>query len=62
MGVVQFHQLLRGARLVISECLNDDNPTLLEALRCGTPVLVHAGRHQFLDRYGERPHVVTWDN
>jgi len=62
MGVVQFHQLLRGARLVISECLNDDNPTLLETLRCGTPVLVHAGRHQFLDRYGERPHVVTWDN
>jgi hypothetical protein len=62
MDVAQFHQILRGARIVISESLNKDNPTLLEAPRCGTPVLVHTERHTFLDRQGEKPHVLTWRN
>lgn len=60
--VAQFHKILRGARILISECVNDDNPTMLEAVGCGTPVITQAGRHKMLDAYGERPHVFTWQN
>jgi len=59
---VKFHTILKGARLVIYEGVNEDAPSMIEATQCGTPVLIQHNSHEFLENEGEQPHVWIWGN
>ena len=68
-GREDFHNILADARLIISPWSNTDNPALLEAAACGTPIIVQGGltstgkfntQSAFLEWLGSPPYAFTY--
>jgi hypothetical protein len=62
LGQSAFHKLLLDARFVIFPKANGGNPTPMESLACGTPVIMERGHHLFVEAHAMQPFAFMWSN